>query len=97
VAERVRITRDGQRRYVTLDGERYDVTEVDGADTVFDLLRDADGDFVPGTVIGKEVGLKQFKPQAFKTAITKISRRLGGVIDSVKSAGTRLVLPLPPR
>ncbi len=96
VAERVRVTREDQRDYVTVDGMRYDVTGVYGADKVFGLLREADGDFVPGSVIGQETGQKQFKPKAFKEAVTKISHRLGSVIDSVTSAGTRIVLPLPP-
>jgi hypothetical protein len=96
VAERVRVTRADQRCLVALDGETIDLTDVDGADRVFGLLCDADGDFVPGTVIGKAVGLRQFKPDAFKKAVTKISRPLGDLIDSARSKGTRLVLPLPP-
>lgn len=97
VAERVRVATEDGKCFVGLDGERFDVTDVDGAGAVFGLLRDTDGDFVPGTVIGSAVGLKQFKPGEFKGKVSKISRRLGNVIDSVRSKGTRLLLPLPPR
>jgi hypothetical protein len=96
VLERVQVAREGRKSLVALDGERFDVTDVYGADKVFGLLREADGDFVPGKVVGAAIELKQFKPKEFKAKLARTNRRLAALVDPVRSGGTRLVLPLPP-
>jgi hypothetical protein len=95
VAARLQVEVGDHKITVIFNNDSYDVTVVAHADVVFDLLRKADGDYVPSQLINEAAGIGQFKPQEFKKRIAKVSRRLANLIGCSKSKGSRLVLTLP--
>lgn len=82
------------RSLVTLDGAATDVTSVPHAGTIFRLLREADGQFVPADCVEHETGMGQFKPAKFLAAVGLVSRTLHSLLRTRKAQGTRIVVPL---